>query len=403
MRPQDSGTKGEQAGKHGGYPKGRSLGATSELPVGLLVDTGDRIGRGIGPAESHDGNHRDGGIDRAADAVALGAEIAYGRRPGDGGYEQANSASEERGGCALQDALQSSIGSDALPYLGQAGQEDSVRETGQPPAGKSWRIERLTPASTLGRGLSRVRAVLRGPVPNLRLYRSCVRGKEGLEVCGPSAIFRRWDALPLYGDVRRLDNCNFSPRTVWADEGAVYRFSPQKPAGRVYLCEGSDLRDIPDKSYDFILSSHNLEHFANPVKALKEWQRVLRPRGALILVLRDYRKTFDHRREPTPVEHMIDDYVNGMGEDDLTHLPEILAKHDLSRDKAAGTFEQFRERSLDNYNRRSLHQHVFDEVNGRDLLTVVGMEVVSVDRAMPCHLCFLALQRPSGVFRIGPA
>jgi SAM-dependent methyltransferase len=240
-------------------------------------------------------------------------------------------------------------------------------------------------------------------VPNLGLYRQCVRGKEGLEIGGPSPIFRRWHCLPLYEDIARLDNCDFSERTVWADHGAEYRFRPDKPAGRVYLSEGSDLHDIPDRSYDFILSSHNLEHFANPVKALNEWQRLLRPGGALILVLPDYRKTFDHRRMPTPVQHMIDDFVNNMGEDDLSHLPEILEKHDLSRDRAAGTLEEFRARSLDNFKSRCLHQHVFDEVNGRDLLTIVGMEVLSVDRALPYHLCFLARLRPYGVPRISLA
>jgi hypothetical protein len=31
---------------------------------------------------------------------------------------------------------------------------------------------------------------------------------------------------------------------------------------------------VPDKSYDFVLSSHVLEHFWNPIKAIKEWERI---------------------------------------------------------------------------------------------------------------------------------
>jgi len=54
------------------------------------------------------------------------------------------------------------------------------------------------------------------------------------------------------------------------------------------------------------------------------------------------------------------DYANNVGEDDLTHLPEILALHDLSRDEAAGTPEQFHQRCLDNISKRAIHHHVFD-------------------------------------------
>ena len=92
-----------------------------------------------------------------------------------------------------------------------------------------------------------------------------------------------------------------------------------------HFCDGSNLVGVENGSYDFVLSSHNLEHFANPVKALKEWQRVLRPGGSLILVLPHYAKTFDHRRKLTPVAHMIEDFERNTQEDDLSHLEEILS------------------------------------------------------------------------------
>jgi ubiquinone/menaquinone biosynthesis C-methylase UbiE len=133
-----------------------------------------------------------------------------------------------------------------------------------------------------------------------------------------------------------------------------------------------------------------LEHFANPIQALKEWQRVLRPNGALVLVLPNYRETFDHLRQPTSVDPMFDDFEQGMGEDDLTHLPEILERHDLERDVAAGSQQDFQRRSLDNFSNRCLHHHVFDENNSRELLSRVGFEVLAVDLAIPFHICILA-------------
>lgn len=234
------------------------------------------------------------------------------------------------------------------------------------------------------------KASRQGPLETFGLYDSCVRNRRGIEIGGPSQIFRSRQDLPIYDLVGSLDNCDFSNSTVWAKHEDTYEFSPGVTAGKTYFCDGSAMTPIPDGAYDFLLSSHNLEHFANPVKAIKEWQRVLRPGGALVLILPHYRKTFDHRRTPTSVDHMFQDYEMNVGEDDLTHLPEILAKHDLDRDPGRCTLEQFHKRSLDNLHNRCLHQHVFDENNSRELLTRAGFEVLASDFRLPFHICLLA-------------
>jgi SAM-dependent methyltransferase len=245
--------------------------------------------------------------------------------------------------------------------------------------------------SVLSRAANRARIVLQGRISCSRLAVSLVKGKSGLEIGGPSAVFREWySPLPIYKEVGSLDNCDISRSTAWANHSDSYRYSPQKPAGKNIFCDGSDLSIVADKSYDFILSSHNLEHFANPVKALKEWQRVMRPGGSLVLVLPNYSRTFDHRREPSLVSHMIQDFNQNTQEDDLAHLPEILHAHDLSMDLPAGTTEEFRERSLNNFANRCLHHHVFNEVNSRELLIEVGMEVLAVETALPYHIFLLA-------------
>ncbi|MGA2536883.1 MAG: methyltransferase domain-containing protein [Terracidiphilus sp.] len=211
-----------------------------------------------------------------------------------------------------------------------------------------------------------------------------------MEIGGPTEIFRPGNVLPVYDHIERLDNCDFSVSNAWAEHNETFVFNPQKPPGKTFFCDGSDLVDIPDQTYDVLLSSHNLEHFANPVKALKEWHRILKPAGSLVLVLPYYRATFDHRRQPTSVGHMFDDFENKVSEDDLTHLPEILEKHDLSRDAGAGSFNQFRKRSLDNLSNRCLHHHVFDEHNSRELLNRTGYDVLTLDLRLPSHMCILA-------------
>jgi SAM-dependent methyltransferase len=218
-----------------------------------------------------------------------------------------------------------------------------------------------------------------------------VKDKSGLEIGGPSEVFRRWyGPLPVYSQVASLDNCDISRTTVWAAHGDTYSFSRGKANGKTIFCDGSALSRVADQSYDFVLSSHNLEHFANPVKALREWRRVTRPGGGLILVLPNCAKTFDHQRVPTTVEHMIEDYERDTQEDDLSHLPEILQAHDLSMDLAAGSVDEFRSRSLNNFTNRCLHHHVFNETNSRELLTAIGMDVLAVESAFPFHICLLA-------------
>jgi len=245
--------------------------------------------------------------------------------------------------------------------------------------------------SGIKRIANRASILFRGRLACYDVALSLVTNRAGLEIGGPSAVFReRFAPLPIYGQVASLDNCNFSPTTVWATHADSYTFSSRKAPGRIIISDASDLACVADASYDFILSSHNLEHIANPVKAIKQWQRVTRPRGGLILVLPDHTKTFDHRREPTTVEHMLADFDQDTQEDDLTHLSEILELHDLSMDPQAGSPEHFRQRSLDNFTNRCLHHHVFNQTNSRLLLSRLGMTVLAVESVPPHHIFLLA-------------
>ena len=65
---------------------------------------------------------------------------------------------------------------------------------------------------------------------------------------------------------------------------------------------------LEDASVDFVLCSHLLEHIPDPMGAMLEWQRVLRPGGRLFLILPDMRFTFDRFRRRTPLDHLIQDF-----------------------------------------------------------------------------------------------
>ena len=48
------------------------------------------------------------------------------------------------------------------------------------------------------------------------------------------------------------------------------------------------MRGVPDASYDFVHSSHTLEHMRDAAEALCNWWRILAPGGYLIVVVPDW-------------------------------------------------------------------------------------------------------------------
>jgi SAM-dependent methyltransferase len=224
-------------------------------------------------------------------------------------------------------------------------------------------------------------------------YRSALRAKRGLEIGGPSPMLAEGGSVPIYDVLTSLDNCLYSGDTIWTGmvhDGETFVYQSGKEAGTQIICDATDLQLIEDRSYDCVLACHCLEHVANPLRALAEWKRVLRIGGLLLLVLPHKDGTFDWRRPTTPLRHMIEDYENAVGEDDLTHVPEILELHDLSRDEAAGTREQFERRCLANLTNRAMHHHVFDTMAALAVVDYIGFEIQRIDNLNPCHIVILA-------------
>jgi len=237
-------------------------------------------------------------------------------------------------------------------------------------------IKEFVPKSTVD--LSYTLKYARFRLPIRHKYRSLVENKYGIEIGGPSALFKT--VLPLYQFVGGLDGVNFSTDTVWEgniEEGNNFSYYYKK-SGHQFIADATDLSGIATAQYDFLLSSNCLEHVANPIKALTEWKRVITNDGVMILVLPNKESNFDHRRPFTKFEHLLDDFTRDVGEDDLTHLDEILALHDLPMDPPAGDLEHFRERSLKNFQNRTLHHHVFDVPLIEQMLDHVGLEIVDM-------------------------
>lgn len=108
---------------------------------------------------------------------------------------------------------------------------------------------------------------------------------------------------------------------------------------------------------------------------------------ALILVPMK-EKCFDHNREYTTFEHILEDYRNDVTEDDLSHLPEIMEKHDYSMDAACGGKEKFMERAMKNMENKCLHHHVFEENCLKKAFEFAGLRVTGFSSILDNWLIF---------------
>ena len=82
---------------------------------------------------------------------------------------------------------------------------------------------------------------------------------------------------------------------------------------------------IPDCSLDVVIACHVIEHLANPIAALREFERVLRRQGRLVLVVPDRNVTFDSVRQPTPLAHVLAKFRQGVTQVDDEDIKEFCS------------------------------------------------------------------------------
>ncbi len=113
---------------------------------------------------------------------------------------------------------------------------------------------------------------------------------------------------------------------IYVDKFETYA---NEPTHAQYFGEATEL-PFANESLDYVASSHVLEHTANPVKALSEWHRVLKPGGIVYMVVPDKHFTFDNPREATSAAHMIEDFLNDVDDTDPTHIEDFVYGIDWS-------------------------------------------------------------------------
>lgn len=234
------------------------------------------------------------------------------------------------------------------------------------------------------------------PLP--RAFLEPLEGARLLEIGGPSAVFRAGGLLPVYPTAAAVDGAQWAAETVWhGEQRGPYAPDPEGAAtGTLHIVDGSTLDGLPDDAYAGVVSSHVIEHLANPLRALDAWRRVTGSGGAVVLVAPHMAGTFDHRRPVTPLAHMVADHAKGTQEDDLSHLDETLRLHDRSRD-AEGDHQTWTRLRRENIRHRVLHHHVFTTASLAGLLAYSGVQITAIETRHP-HDIYVA-----GRFACAPA
>jgi acetyltransferase-like isoleucine patch superfamily enzyme/SAM-dependent methyltransferase len=132
-------------------------------------------------------------------------------------------------------------------------------------------------------------------------------GLEGIEIGG--------SAHNPFG--LRTRNVDFTSEITYFKQEEIKLCGAALP---VDIVSPGDNLPLNDNSVDFVVSSHVIEHFPDPIKALREWYRVVKPGGYLYVIAPHKERTFDKERPRTTLAELIERHNTGV-------QPENLAEH----------------------------------------------------------------------------
>uniref|UniRef100_A0A914DWZ5 Methyltransferase type 11 domain-containing protein n=1 Tax=Acrobeloides nanus TaxID=290746 RepID=A0A914DWZ5_9BILA len=102
--------------------------------------------------------------------------------------------------------------------------------------------------------------------------------------------------------------CLYTINVDYTNEMTPFKKQEQVIAGNlvnVDVVAPGDNLPFPDGSQDFVIISHVIEHFYDPIKAIKEWLRVVRKGGYVYMIIPHRDRTFDKDRKRTRLSELI--------------------------------------------------------------------------------------------------
>jgi SAM-dependent methyltransferase len=124
------------------------------------------------------------------------------------------------------------------------------------------------------------------------------------------------------------------------------------------ITKEDDLIKIKDLNLDIAVSSHVLEHIANPIKSIKNIYNILQKDALIITVIPNKKNCWDKDREDTSLEHLMNDYIKDTSEDDMSHAEE--ASCIINGLNGWGARPNYYKEIENNNKNRLIHHHVFN-------------------------------------------
>ncbi len=147
--------------------------------------------------------------------------------------------------------------------------------------------------------------------PESKLANKYLKGLRGIEIGGSSHNDFNLNTLNI-----DYTNCETG-----------YSKSSQNDFGlkpmKVDIVASGDNLPFKDNVWDFVINSHVIEHFFDPIKAIQEWVRVIKPGGYLFMIVPHKERTGDKTRDRTTLKELI---IRHAG---ITKNPKIDAHHSV--------------------------------------------------------------------------
>ena len=182
--------------------------------------------------------------------------------------------------------------------------------------------------------------------------------------------------------VPRRAHVRFVDRMTVADLRAHYpELSREKLVPVDIIDDGETLSTVQEASQDFVIANHFLEHCENPLGALENMARVLKPDGVLFMCIPDKRRTFDQNRPVTPFEHVERDYREGPAWSRRSHYEEWVKLFERvdGEDAVAKRTQELMQQQY------SIHYHVWTSKEMVELFHR-GSRVARVPSEIECFL-----------------
>ena len=129
---------------------------------------------------------------------------------------------------------------------------------------------------------------------------------------------------------------------------------------------GEDLQ-FEDNSYDFIISSHVVEHLFNPIKALMNWKRIIKDKGYILNIIPIKEFTPGETRPITTFDELYDRYIGKI------KTPEELLKLEVGELEGNSCMSKD-----DIINILNTHHTVFDIPLYVDICRFIGLDIIEI-------------------------